>query len=148
MLLYWTCLANRQKAFQDMVLAGWGLLFIGLLLEPYEGGIKKDPSTFSYYFVCGGFAFLLLPLFRFLSDHRLTSRYWLSPLADIGKNPMLAYVAGSLLILPILSLTGAKIYWDGLTHSPWQGVLKGLLFTGAVMLITCYSVKRKWFWKT
>jgi hypothetical protein len=147
-LLYWVCRLSKQKVFQDMVMAGWGLLLLGLLLEPYEGGIKKDPSTFSYYFLCGGFAFLLLPLFRSLSNHRSTSRYLLSPLADVGKNPMLAYVAGSLLVLPILSLTGIKLYWDGLTHSPWQGVLKGLLFTGAVMLITRYSVKRKWFWRT
>jgi len=128
-------------------MAGWLLLFMGLLLEPYEGGIKKDPSTFSYYFVCSGFAFLLLPLFRFLSAQVMGS-YLLAPLIDIGKNPMLAYVAGSLLVLPVLSLTGIKVYWDELIHSPWQGLLKGLLFTGTVVLVTRYSVKRRWFWKT
>lgn len=147
-LLYWVYRLSEQQVFKDMVMAGWVLLFIGLLLEPYEGGVKKDPSTFSYYFVCSGFAFLLLPLFRFLSNHRFTSWYLVSPLADVGKNPMLAYVAGSLLVLPLLSLSGIKFYWDNLTHSPLQGVLKGLLFTGAVMLITRYSVKRKWFWRT
>jgi hypothetical protein len=147
-ILYWVLRNVSQQSFQDMMAAGWVLLFIGLLLEPYEGGIKKDPSTFSYYFVCSGFAFLLLPLFRFLSYSQTLCRYWLAPLADVGKNPMLAYVAGSLLILPLLSLLGIKGYWDGLIHSPWQGLVKGLLFTGAVLLITRYSVKRQWFWKT
>jgi len=146
-LLYWVLRKVSQQSFQNMMMAGWLLLFMGLLLEPYEGGIKKDPSTFSYYFVCSGFAFLLLPLFRFLSAQVMGS-YLLAPLIDIGKNPMLAYVAGSLLVLPVLSLTGIKVYWDELIHSPWQGLLKGLLFTGTVVLVTRYSVKRRWFWKT
>ncbi|MFM8711720.1 MAG: DUF5009 domain-containing protein, partial [Sphingomonadales bacterium] len=123
-LLYFVFRNTSQRSVKDMMRTGWILLFIGLLLEPYEGGIKKDPSTFSYYLVCSGFAFLLLPLFRFLSAQVMGS-YLLAPLIDIGKNPMLAYVAGSLLVLPVLSLTGIKVYWDELIHSPWQGLLKG-----------------------
>ncbi len=32
------------------------LLFIGFVFEPYEGGIRKDHATVSYYFVTGGLA--------------------------------------------------------------------------------------------
>lgn len=142
--LYRTC---QRQAIKDTMLLGWGLLLMGLVLEPYEGGIKKDPSTFSYYFICSGFAALLLPLFRFLSALP-AGRFILTPLGDIGKNPMLAYVTGSLLLLPVLSLTGLKPFWDSLVHSAWQGLLKGLLFTAAVVVVTRFSVQKKWFWKT
>jgi len=144
---YWLRPVSSVMALQRMVQAGLFLLLFGLLLEPYEGGIKKDPSTFSYYFVCSGLAFLILPLLRMLGENSFlrTAMTWLQ---DVGKNPMLAYVAGSLLILPILSLTELKPYWDSLTKTSWQGLLKGVLFTSAVICITRYTVKKKWFWKT
>ncbi|NDF98897.1 MAG: DUF5009 domain-containing protein, partial [Chitinophagia bacterium] len=147
LLWYWLRHTGTAVALQQMVKTGLLLLLIGLLLEPYEGGIKKDPSTFSYYFVCSGLAFLLLPLLQMLFEMRITCTMlgWLS---DVGKNPMLAYVTGSLLLLPVLSLTGLKAHWESLTQTAWQGFLKGLLFTAAVMLVTRFSVKRKWFWKT
>jgi hypothetical protein len=50
--------------------------------------------------------------------------------------------------LPILSITGLKGYWDQLNQNPWQGLLKGVLFTGLVVWVTRFSVKKKWFWKT
>jgi len=155
-VLYVTCGAILLKVvqehsgavtFRQMVQAGLFLLLMGLLLEPYEGGIKKDPSTFSYYFICSALAFLLLPLLLMLLEMRIIGRM-LGFLSDVGKNPMLAYVAGALLILPILSLTGLKSYWESLTQTPLQGFGKGLLFTTAVVLITRFSVKKKWFWKT
>jgi hypothetical protein len=155
-MLYVTCGAILLKVvqehsgavtFRQMVQTGLFLLLMGLLLEPYEGGIKKDPSTFSYYFICSALAFLLLPLLLMLLEMRIIGRM-LGFLSDVGKNPMLAYVAGALLILPILSLTGLKSYWESLTQTPLQGFGKGLLFTTAVVLITRFSVKKKWFWKT
>ena len=36
------------------------LLLLGLLLEPLQGGIRKDPSTFSYQVVCAGLSLLLV----------------------------------------------------------------------------------------
>ena len=144
---YWLRRTSSLLALQRMVQAGLFLLLIGLLLDPYEGGIKKDPSTFSYYFVCSGLAFLILPLLKMLGENTFlrTTMAWLQ---DVGKNPMLAYVAGSLLILPVLSLTGLKPFWDSMVQTPWQGLLKGVLLTGVVMYITRFSVKKKWFWKT
>lgn len=34
--------------------AGTYLILLGLAFEAYEGGIRKDPSTYSYYFHCIG----------------------------------------------------------------------------------------------
>ncbi|HEY9642797.1 MAG TPA: DUF5009 domain-containing protein, partial [Coleofasciculaceae cyanobacterium] len=40
----------------------WGVywLALGLAFEPFQAGIKKDPSTYSYYFVTAAIAFFLL----------------------------------------------------------------------------------------
>jgi predicted acyltransferase len=123
------------------------LLILGLFLEAYEGGIKKDVSTYSYYFVTSGLAFFCLILFNMISDTRI----WKSPihfLALTGKNAMVAYVAGNLLLLPVLNITGVKPYWEMLKQNVWMGTLKGLIFTGIVALITIFFVKRNWLWKT
>lgn len=146
-LFYGWGLGTENPSLAAIIKTGLFMLLLGLALEPFEGGIKKDPSTFSYYFVCSGLAFLLLPALSMLFSFSLLQPV-LHLLAAAGKNPMLAYVAGSLLVLPLLSLTGLKPYWEGLVHTPWQGLLKGLLFTTAVLLMTHFSVKKKWFWKT
>jgi hypothetical protein len=65
-----------------------------------------------------------------------------------GRNPMVAYVAGNLLLLPLLHLTGAIKVFDTMNGNAWMGFLKGVLFTGVVSLITIFFTKKKWFWKT
>ena len=51
---------NPQSETEQFIkrLFGWGMtwLIIGLFFEPYQGGIKKDPATFSYYFLTAGLA--------------------------------------------------------------------------------------------
>lgn len=133
--------------FKKMVSAGSYLLLLGLFFEAYEGGIKKDPSTYSYYFVTSGLAFYMLICFTVLAKRK----YWqvlINYLALHGKNPMVAYVAGSLLLLPLLTLTHIKPYWDNMNQNPLLGFLKGMLFTGTVSLVTVFFVKKRWFWKT
>jgi predicted acyltransferase len=144
-------LIKKEKAVSNLVQqftqAGICLLLLGLFFEVYEGGIKKDSSTYSYYFVTSGLAFFMLIIFTFLARNKYlsgTTNYF----SLNGKNPMVAYVAGALILLPLLSLTHTKIYWDSLQQNAWMGLLKGVLFTGIVSLITIFFVKRKWFWKT
>jgi predicted acyltransferase len=120
---------------------------LGLCFDAYEGGIKKDPSTYSYYFVTSGLAFFSLIVFSVMSKRRFfsaASNY----LSLNGKNPMVAYVAGNLLLLPLLQLTQTKQYWDAMNQNFFMGLMKGVLFTAVVSLITIFFVKRKWFWKT
>ena len=130
-----------------MFLAGAYLLILGLCFESYEGGIKKDPSTYSYYFVCSGLAFIAMLVFEGMRDHLIASKV-VSFLSIQGQNPMVAYVAGSLLLLPLMTLTNTKPYWDAMHQNAWMGFAKGVVFTGLVSLITYVSVRKRWFWRT
>lgn len=126
---------------------GFYLLLLGLFFEAYEGGIKKDSSTYSYYFVTSGLAFLVLVIFdSFVKLPYLKAL--INWLASIGKNPMVAYVLGSLVLMPLLSLTHIKQYWDALNTNAVVGFFKGFVFTVFVSLITVFFVNKKWFWKT
>lgn len=138
---------ENLRWFSLFFAAGTYLLLLGLFFNAYEGGIKKDPSTFSYYFVTGGLAFFTLmvlygiqatkfggPVAKFLSEN--------------GRNPMVAYVAGNLLLLPILHMTGGIRVLSAMEGNVWMGFLRGVLFTGIVSAITVYFTRRKWFWKT
>ena len=138
---------NITGSMQRFVQAGSYALILGLFLEAYEGGIKKDVSTYSYYFVTSGLAFFCLILFNMISDTRI----WKNPihfLALTGKNPMVAYVAASLLLMPLMAITGIKSFWEAMSQNAIMGTLKGIIFTLAVAVITIYFVRRKWFWKT
>jgi Domain of unknown function (DUF5009) len=123
------------------------LLLLGLFFEAWEGGIKKDPSTYSYYFVTTGLAvFLLLSFYGW--QHTRTGAAVNGYLAANGQNPMVAYVAGSLLLTPLLHVTGTQSYFDLLNANAFSGFMKGVIFTGIVSLITLAFTRNKWFWKT
>jgi hypothetical protein len=71
---------NQLKKFWS---AGFYLVLLGLFFEAYESGIKKDASTYSYYFVTSGLAFFMLIGFYGLqlsrvgaSDYRLLKLKW------------------------------------------------------------------------
>ena len=103
-ILYWIIRSAHSTVLRRLFLAGAYLLVLGLSFESFEGGIKKDPSTYSYYFVCSGLAFIALLIFESVKEQRLI-RGASSFLAVQGQNPMVAYVAGSLLLLPLMILT-------------------------------------------
>jgi len=109
-------------------------MLLDLFFEAWEGGIKKDPSTFSYYFVTTGLAFMALLAFSILERYGYL-RQLIYFLALNGKNPMVAYTAGNLLLLPVLKLTGAMQWYAQLQGSVWGGYVSGILFTGVVSLI-------------
>jgi predicted acyltransferase len=137
----------KENLYKQLANAGTYLLLLGLFFETYEGGIKKDSSTYSYYFVTGGLAFFSLLMFDVLSKKKYAS-YISRYLSLNGKNPMVAYVAGNLLLLPLLNLTNTKQFWDTMNQNFFMGLMKGVIFTGIVSLITILFVKWKWFWKT
>jgi predicted acyltransferase len=139
-------LDGRNLVVKMAYLGGY-LLLLGLLFEAFEGGIKKDYSTYSYYFVCTGLAFLAMVFFyvleRFNILHHLTNT-----LAMVGKNPMIAYTAGNLLLIPILRMTRTEEYLNHLNNGFLQGLLRGVIFTTIVALITIWATKKRIFWKT
>ena len=139
--------AAKENLYKQLANAGMYLLLLGLFFEAYEGGIKKDSSTYSYYFVTSGLAFYTLIAFSVMAKRNYLSSVS-TYLSLNGKNPMVAYVAGNLALLPLLNLTQTKVYWDAMHQNFFMGLMKGVVFTGIVSLITIFFVKRKWFWKT
>ncbi|MCU0375660.1 MAG: DUF5009 domain-containing protein [Chitinophagaceae bacterium] len=127
----------------------WGgfWLMLGLVAEACEGGIKKDPSTYSYYFVTAGLAYFVLLSFHQLQQVAIGKKV-LGYLAGNGQNPMVAYVAGSLLVTPVLYLIQVQPLLNSLQQNAWMGFLKGVIFTALVSIITYLFTQRKWFWKS
>ncbi|NJR66309.1 MAG: DUF5009 domain-containing protein, partial [Leptolyngbyaceae cyanobacterium CRU_2_3] len=123
------------------------LVSLGLAFEPFQAGIKKDPSTYSYYFVTVAIAFFLL-IFLTILIERLHQQKWIQWLIDNGKNPMIAYVAFANLLWPILQLLGWEDWIVAYTGTPILGVLKGIIYTLPIMLLTRFCTRQKFFWKT
>lgn len=130
-------------------LFGWGAywLVLGLAFEPWEGGIKKDHPTLSYYFVTAGLAHCLLIAFSVLID-RFKVRRGLQLLIDNGQNPMIAYAGINNFIIPVLALTAADRLLQPLERSPWGGFLHGLIITLLMAAVVSVLSRLKIFWRT
>ncbi len=139
--------AEQKNMYLIPIKVGIYLLFLGLFFESYEGGIRKDNSTYSYYFVTSGLAFLLTISLKLIiqlsSNNRIIHFFSMN-----GQNPMVAYVTGSLLLTPLLNITGLQGYFNLLNENAFAGFLKGVIFTVLVSLITIFFTKKKWFWRT
>lgn len=133
--------------WQRLSSAGAYLLLLGLCLESYEGGIRKDDVTLSYLFVTCGLAFYALLLLTVVCDHWHV-RWLCAPLEMVGKSPMVAYVSASMVIIPVLILTQLYPYIDALSSQPLTGFLKGVLLTALCMALTAWFTHKRWFWKT
>lgn len=139
--------SNYQQLWKNLFFAGAFLLMLGLFFESYQGGIKKDPPTYSYYFVTSGLAFMALLALNILCDFygyvRSTKFLVMS-----GQNPMIAYVSGDLLIMPVFSLVGITPLFSYLSANPWLGFLRGVIITIIAILITMFFTRIKCFWRT
>lgn len=140
---------SRQTDTRHYQLFLWGAawLIIGLIFEPFEGGIKKDPSTMSYYFITSGLAIFMLEGFYLLFT-RLNLKKYFSLLTDSGKNPMLAYAAGTNLLTPLAAITGLQELLVSLLPGPWPGVMRGVILTLLLAVMVAFFTKKKLFWRT
>lgn len=137
-----------RPLLQKLTDAGAFLLLLGLMIEAFQGGIRKDDPTYSYYFATSGMAFYCLTALYIICDiynlKRLTA-----PLTMAGKNPMIAYVATSLLIMPVLDLAGIGDKYIGFWASdPWLGLARGIILTILATAVAMFFTKIKWFWRT
>ena len=142
-------LSRRESRNEIRQLVYWGAfwLLLGLLLEPFEGGIKKDPSTLSYYFLTSGIACYLLASFQAWGPGLGLGRF-LGLLMDNGRNPMLAYVTMANFIWPLMALTGLETllgrFHGQVLPTLTIAILKTLLLAFLVQWVT----RRGWSWKT
>lgn len=128
----------------------WGIswLLLGNVLEAFEGGIRKDHATMSYFFVTVGLAIFTLIFFSIVIDYFENKRSFMY-IVESGQNPMVAYVAGTFVVVPVLVFIGLMPHINKLYEiTPWFGMLKGIIITGGMMVITVFTVRKKWFWKT
>ena len=140
-------LTGYGSLWRKLFIIGAFMIIMGLAIEPYEGGIKKDPVTFSYLFTTSGLSFMTLIFFSVICDffrcHKGTAFLVMS-----GQNPMVAYVADNLLIFPILFLCGVWDYFSVFGTSPWLGFLQGVIITSIAVLVTVFFTKIKFLWRT
>ncbi|GAO44077.1 DUF5009 domain-containing protein [Flavihumibacter petaseus] len=138
-----------QPAFYKN-LFGWGfaLITIGLCVEPWEGGIKKDPSSFGYWLVTGGLAFLFYLVCDSLVKQFPKSRLN-ATVIRVGQNPMLAYCVVLFFVVPVLGLLQLRPVLDTLAgKSPYLGLIRTAVYMGLMIGITGFATQRKWFWRS
>jgi predicted acyltransferase len=147
----WMLLQNplngTERLYQNLF--HWAIywLVLGLAFEPWEGGIKKDHPTLSYYFVTSGLAICVYIGFSIAIDVFQQKR-WLRLLVDNGQNPMIAYAGINSFITPVLALTGASTALADLATSPWRGFWRGVIITLLMALTVSYLTRKKIFWRT
>ena len=150
LLVGWLLLRRGQgyvALWRGLFALAAALLVIGLLIEPFEGGIKKDPPAFSYLLVMGALSCFLLIIFSVVCDawrcHRATRFLYMS-----GQNPMVAYVANDLCVIPLLQMTGIWPFFAIFATSPWLGFLHGVILTSLAVLVTMLFTRLGCLWRT
>jgi hypothetical protein len=122
-------------------------LLLGLSFESFEGGIKKDPSTLSYYLVTTGLAIFCLIAFSIITDYFRKQKF-IQLIIENGQNPMIAYLSNSHIIMPVLAITGLSSLLNAMLINPWLGFLKGLIVTLLAAILTSFFTKKKIFWRS
>ncbi len=122
------------------------LLFTGLLVEPLQGGIKKDPATISYLILTPGMALAMLIFFIIVIDLKKRNKEF-SLFAGSGKNAMFAYFTGSNLVMPVLVLTGINSFVGSLNRQPlWQTIV-AVIITLLTAWLSAHAARRRIFLK-
>lgn len=136
-----------QRLYRELV--GWGSywLALGWCFEALEGGIKKDPSTVSYYFISTGLALLTYVALSVVIDYFGQQRRF-QLLIRTGQNPMLAYITANNFISPVLGLLLLGPLLDAWASTPALGVAKAVFITLLVGLVVSFFTVRRVFWRT
>lgn len=124
------------------------ILILGLILEPVEGGIKKDPVTASYLLICGSISIFWLFWFESICRQHANS-YPVKLFSGAGSNPLMAYVATTWLVIPAMQVTFAFIpyNWFYPIGYHWVGVFRATVLVWAVMSLVAWAGKKKIYWK-
>lgn len=142
-------IVKNQNDSLIKTLFNWGSYWVllGLTFEAFEGGIKKDQSTLSYYFLTTGLAIFCYIFLSTIIDY-FKQKKMFRLIINSGQNPMIAYVAGSLFWMPVLELTNLSSVLNLLLVNPWLGFFKGVIFTFLVAVTASFFTSKKLFWRT
>lgn len=150
-LLGWKLLnqprTETERLYQKLF--HWAIywLVLGLFFESYEGGIRKDKATVSYYFVTAGLAICTFIAFSILIDV-LRKKRCVQLLIDNGQNPMIAYAGINNFITPVLALLGADRLLSNFVSTPWRGFAKGMIVTLLMAITTSLLTRKNILWRT
>lgn len=142
-LAYYAYIWSLNKQLSKVEWLSIGMMLLGALFDwlELEGGIKKDPVTASYLWLCGGLAVVGLHFFSFCYAILKKSEedWWLIN----GRNPLLAYVSVAFMAMPALHLSGliGGYTWIKGLH-PWAGAGISLVLTVLVMWVVSMISKR------
>ena len=141
-------LPDNRRVLSRMVKAGAFLLMLGLFFESFQGGIRKDDPTYSYYFVTSGLSFYCLAMLVIVCD--VYRWKWITmPFSLAGKNPMIAYAAPQLFFAPLFNLCHISdpecIMWGS---TPFLGLMRGVVYTVLAVGIAALFSKLKLYWRT
>ncbi len=142
-------LAGKPTTERDRVLTrlfAWAALWlaVGMLVEPLEGGIKKDPQTLGFLLLMSGASTAALGGLLIVADTFQAGRRFLRPLALIGQNALFAYVILMLGIEHVMWLAGVG---DAFT-STWQlATMRSATLTILVAVIVWLATKKHLVWK-
>jgi predicted acyltransferase len=135
---------NIEKFLRKLFRWGSYWLIIGLISEPYEGGIKRISPTLSYFLITGSLANFLLIATVIFTDV-FDKHHLVEPIRDNGRNSLLTYLSLGFLIMPILNLTGIRPLIANLTPGPWLGAIRALFYTFLVAVVVRFFTRRNYF---
>lgn len=146
--LWWLARAGEGASVvlvRALTRLGFVLLLLGLLLEPFEGGIAKVPGTMSYYLVVGGISLLILVALILVSDVQRVDFPVLQPLAEVGRNSMAAYMLMPMLVLPALELVPGFV---AVASSAVSALIRAVLWIFITIGLIGYLSRKRLFWRT
>jgi predicted acyltransferase len=144
--MLWTARGARTE--RDRILArlvAWSSvwLVVGMLVEPLEGGIKKDPLTLGFLLLMAGLSIAALASLLIIADVIFAGKR-LRALALIGQNALFAYVLYMLGGEHLLWLTGIG---DAFTGSWQAATVRSVVLTGLVGAAVWFATRRRLIWR-
>jgi len=139
---------NSSKNLYPLIALAAGLLTIGILLDAYEGGIKKVPATISYCFSMGGVCIVLLLFFHYLCK-LVPGSFFVRTFSGAGANPMMSYVACGSFVMRVLKLTFLIGLYEAAypVGTPWLGVLRAFIIVLFTMYLVSILSRRGVYWR-
>jgi predicted acyltransferase len=137
--------SSVERLLRSLFLWGATWLIIGLVLDPFEGGIKKAPETLSYFFTVTGITIMLLVALTVITD-ALSKRRSVSALIDVGHNPLLTYVIYTVLINSVLEMIPPMR--NVLRASQGEAMLRSVIELVIVVLLVRLASRRRVYWRT
>ena len=141
---------RQRNIMTDVGYIGFALLLIGIAFDPVDGGIAKDYCNLSYLFTTSGIS-ALMASFLLMIEYRWGAKSLFNGygLSSCGQNPMLAYTVTTFFISPILALVGFGGWINSIcVGSPFWGIVRGIVYTLLMVIVTSFFTKKKLFWRS